>query len=164
MTRVMMAVDGSDLDEAVVDTARRLFGPDADYWAVNVQGYDSVSGTASPSAMFPTAYGMAYPVMLPSAYEIRPGPEGGPTPGQAAVQRARSIAASAAARAADVEAVGEVGNPAVVIRRTALEHDVDVVVLGVHHRGWFSKLLDPSVTDDLIEESPAPLLLVSNSS
>lgn len=164
MTRVMMAVDGSSLDEAVVDTAHRLFGADADYWAVNVQGYDTVSRTAATSAMFPTAYGMAYPVNAPHLYEIDPGSERSRTPGEMAVHRARSIAASAAARAGDVHPVGEVGDPAEVIRRTAHEHDVDVVVLGVHHRGWFSKLLDPSVADDLIEKPPAPLLLVANSS
>jgi len=160
----MMAVDGSALDDAVVDTAHRLFGTDADYWAVNVQGYDTVTGAPAQSAMFPTAYGMAYPVMLPHLYDIDPGPERGESPTETAVQRARSIAASAAARADDTEPVGDVGDPAEAIRAIARQHDVDVVVLGIHHRGWFSKLLDPSVTDDLIEESPAPLLLVSNPS
>lgn len=40
------------------------------------------------------------------------------------------------------------------------EHDADVIVVGSHERGWWSKLLSSSVTDDVLDASTIPALVV----
>src|SRR6056297_345545 len=147
MTRVMMAVDGSDLDWRVVDTARSLFGEQADYWAVNVQLAEFEGAGTRPATTFPVVYGAAYPVVTPNVYRVRATDET-PSPSGAARQEAEATAAEAVADVDDAVAVGEVGDPA------------DVIVVGLRDRNWLSKLIDPSVSDDLIGDTAVPLLLV----
>jgi len=159
MTRVMMAVDGSDLDERVVDTARSLFGEQADYWAVNVQLAEFEGAGTRPATTFPVVYGAAYPVVTPNVYRVR-ATDDTPSPSTAARQEAEATAAEAVADVDDAVAVGEVGDPADVIRRVSSIHRADVVVVGLRDRNWLSKLIDPSVSDDLIGDTAVPLLLV----
>jgi nucleotide-binding universal stress UspA family protein len=63
---------------------------------------------------------------------------------------------------AGVEAtpVGEVGDPAHAISRAAHEHAVDLIVVGHSHRSWLRSLVDPSVTDDLIDATSIPVMVV----
>jgi nucleotide-binding universal stress UspA family protein len=167
MTRVMVAIDGTDLDDILVDTALRLFGDEAEYWAINVKPEIPPDATRSqpvvagaPAAVL-GVYGTAYMFSVPDPYR----------PDDAAAQRDLDVTSRAAnvARTAFAEhgvgtahAIGAAGDdPAEVIVRQAEAHDVDVVVVGNHERGWLSRLVNPSVSEDVVEHVPAPVLVVS---
>jgi hypothetical protein len=68
MTRVVIAVDGSELDEHVARTAFALFGESCNYWVLNVQ--EAVDPTPRFAALHPVpvAFGGAYPYVSPDLY------------------------------------------------------------------------------------------------
>jgi nucleotide-binding universal stress UspA family protein len=170
MTRVMIAVDGSELDAPLARTAHRVFGADADYWAVNVQGGGANALGAVPTT-FPAMYGgslvgfgTAYPYLAPDPYQVR-----GTTADDdvravdAAGERAEATAGAAVGEAgiADAESIAEVGDPPEAILRAAHRHGIDVIVVGDHDRSWWSKLFAPAVSSELIDRAELPVLVVS---
>jgi nucleotide-binding universal stress UspA family protein len=150
MTRILLALDDTDAARTAAETAHALFGDDAEYLAVYV--------TADPEATSSMTWGSVYgypfgapPVLLDdmarSAIDV--------------VESARAEASRHAAEAGvDARAVGEVGDPAHAISRAAHAHDVDVIVVGHAHRSWLRSLFDPSVTDDLIDATDIPVMVV----
>lgn len=151
MTKILLALDDTDAARVAAETAHRLFGDAADYLAV----YVSADPQATSSMTWGSVYGYPFaapPVVLDdmarSATDV--------------VETARSEASRHAMDAGvDAQAVGEIGDPAHAISRAAHEHGVDVIVVGHGHRSWLRSLFDPSVTDDLIDATNIPVLVVS---
>ena len=161
MTRVMIAVDGSDLDARLAEAAHDLFGSAAEYWAVNVQNglVESVPGTLP---MMPGMYGGAF-VGYGVAHPFTPRPPDDLTAAPADRDgEARDVARATAASAGidDAAVVAETGDPPTAILRAAHRHDADVIVIGSRDRGWWSRLLEPSVSSDVVEASPVPVVVV----
>lgn len=157
----MVAVDGSDLDGEVAVAAHRLFGSNARYWAVNVQ-FSGAAATPVP-ALYGGAmvgYGTAYPFLAPEPYRVAD--DGADIGGGTEAERLEAAARAVADRAgiADAEVIAEFGDPPTAILRAAHDHDADVIVVGNHERGWWSKLLVSSVTDDLLDASTIPVLVI----
>ncbi len=150
MTRILIAVDGTELDGRLAAVALRVFGDDAEYLAVNVA--ESVSAAA---AAMPVPYGVVYPYAPHGA--IDPGPSD-----DERIERAEDLARRAAAGAGldDAEAIGDVGDPGEAIASAAARHGADVIVVGSHERGWFSRLVNPSVSSDVVSVSTVPVLVV----
>lgn len=148
MTRILIAVDGSDLDHDCVATARRLFG-DAEYLAVSV-----AHESAQRTAMVPVPYGFVYPYASVEPMRV----DDGSNP----VDRAESIARRAAEEAGldNAEVIGDVGDPAEVIVGAAARHGCDAIVVGSHDRGWLSRLVQPSVSSEVLSTSSIPVLVV----
>jgi nucleotide-binding universal stress UspA family protein len=164
MTRVMIAVDGSDLDSVLAAEAHRLFGDDAEYWAVNVHNPD-VAETAIATA--PPVFGgaaMAFGAAYPYVPTYPRADAGAATPdGEVGTESEGSDVAAAAAEQAglaDAKVVSEAGDPGEAILRAAERHRADVVVVGSRDRSWWSRLIDRSVSGDIVEESAIPVLLV----
>lgn len=151
INRVLIAVDGSELDTLCLDTARRLFGETAQYLAVNV------SETPAPRPVFvPVPYGYVYPYT-----EVGPYVAQGDTNAE---ERAESVARRAAEDAGldNAEPMGEVGDPGELIVRSAVRHGCDVIVVGSHERGWLSRLVSPSVSNEVMDASTIPVLVVKS--
>lgn len=150
MTKILLALDDTEAARTAAEAAHRLFGDDAEYLAVYV--------TADPEATSSMTWGSVYgypfaapPVLLDdmarSATEV--------------VETARAEASRQATEAGvEAQAVGEVGHPAHAISRAARDHDVDLIVVGHAHRSWLRSLFDPSVTDDLIDDTDIPVMVV----
>ena len=51
-------------------------------------------------------------------------------------------------------------DPSEAILHAAHEQGADVIVVGSHERGWFSRLLSGSVSQDLVRRSDIPVLVV----
>jgi nucleotide-binding universal stress UspA family protein len=166
MTRVMVAIDGTELDDVLVQAAHGLFGDDAEYWAINVQPeIPPVASQVQPAlvgapAVVPGAFGTPYLFHVPDPYR----PETTASIDADARSRAANVA-EAALVDHDVEsgvAIGASGDdPADVIVRQAEAHDVDVVVVGSHERGWLSRLITPSVSEHVLQNVPTPVLVVT---
>lgn len=169
MTRVLIAIDGSELDDRLAEAALRLFGPDAEYWAVNVQNsLDTTPVGAHPTvpSMYAGAfvgYGIAYPFTPPQPH--------GAVSVSAAVdddlaarQEESAHAAAVSAGIDDAAVIAETGDPPTAILDAADRHGADVIVVGSRDRSWWSKLIEPSVSGDVIESSPVPVLVISEAS
>jgi nucleotide-binding universal stress UspA family protein len=154
MTTVLLALDESPEAVAAARRAHDLFGSDATYLAVNV-------AEQQPGwTMAPLRWGMVY-----SYPPVGPHPLGDQVADPST--RARDDAIETARAAVDeagiaAAAVGEVGDPAAAILAAADEHRADVIVTGTTDKGWWRRLIDPSVSQELIRESPVPVLVVSS--
>jgi nucleotide-binding universal stress UspA family protein len=58
-------------------------------------------------------------------------------------------------------ALASSGDPVIQICRAAEDHDVDVIVVGTHHKTALRQLFDPSVSTGVVRESLRPVLVVS---
>ena len=160
----MIAVDGSDLDARVAEAAHDLFGEDAEYWAVNAHD----SSDRAPSGVVHAvpgmlggafvAYGAAYPFTLP---RLDDSAGGSARPDDAASSRRFAEAAADSAGIEDAAVLAESGDPPMVILSAARRHGADVIVVGSRDRSWWSKLVEPSVSSGVVEESPVPVLVIS---
>ena len=152
MTTILIAADDSEESIDAARVAHALFGDDAEYLVIHV-------GTAIPSSA--VAWGYAYPVTMPMVdyppVLTEPAP-GEPTLVEEAEDRADAVAHAASLEGA--EAVGDIGDTSEAILNAAREHGADVIVVGSHERGWFSRLLSGSVSQDVIRRSDIPVLVV----
>ncbi len=152
MTTILIAADDSEESVHAARIAHTLFGDDAEYLVIHV------GVTVTNDAM---AWGYAYPVTMPMVAYPPPLPElaaGEQTPVEEAEERASAIADEASI--GDAEVVGDVGDPSEAILHAAHEQGADVIVVGSHERGWFSRLLSGSVSQDLVRRSDIPVLVV----
>ncbi len=152
--RVLIAVeDSADESVSVVRTAHRLFGDDATYLVINVgsRPYDDMAWAFVSPVMSPMAW---YPPVVSKEQSVEMA--------DTATDEAEHEAADALAAASinDATALGEIGDPATAIMAAAHHHNVDVVVVGSHDRPWFSRLFNPSVSDQIVREGDLPVLVV----
>lgn len=167
MTRVLIAADDTDISVGAARTARSLFGDGADYLVVNVAETPALAW-GDDSMMWGYAYPMAIPVAgaaggPPLVVQPRAAAAEGDTPpppsaADVAEQEAENVAQ--AAGLAGATALGEVGEASSAILDAAERHHVDVIVVGSHERGWFSRLLTGSVSTSVAKRSPVPVLVV----
>jgi nucleotide-binding universal stress UspA family protein len=159
MIRVLVAVDETEESVRAAEVAHRLFGEEAEYVAVNV----AVMVT-DPSVLpwWGAGWGVSYPITYGSAWTYRSMDQSGISAAESEVEGATDEARSVADRSGltGAEAVGEVGDPADAVLRVAQERAVDVIVLGTHDRGWFDRLVHPSVTKGVVRRAEIPVLVV----
>jgi nucleotide-binding universal stress UspA family protein len=143
MTKVLVALDESPVSRRAAEVAGRLFaGPDTEFLAISV-------------AEVPTAWGDPFGGVyaLPQSFWNDMPPEG-LTP--------KDVAAEADASGLDrAEALVEVGAPVDRIVAAAEEHDVDVIVVGAHHKGFLRRVVDPSISEGVLHRAHRPVLVVA---
>ena len=143
MTKVLVALDESPVSRRAAQVAGRLFaGPDTEFLAISV-------------AEVPTAWGDPFGGVyaLPQSFWNDIPSEG---------LTARDVAAEAdASGLAHAEPLVEVGMPVERIVAAADEHDVDVIVVGAHDKGFLRRLVDPSVSEGVNHRAHRPVLVVS---
>lgn len=138
--------------------AHRLFGDTAEYVVVSVAATPIVMGGDAMQ------FGVGYSVMISPFGGAVPIPNVGGSDDESnpsALDVAQGIAQTAA-DAADLpnaEVLADVGDPARVILAEARRRRADVIVVGDHHRGWFSRLLDPSVAGAVVDEGEISVLI-----
>jgi nucleotide-binding universal stress UspA family protein len=152
MTRVLIAVDGSSSDRIIVNSTHQLFGDDAEYVLINVR--------RDPMMVAATTIGVGMTAMVP-AVDLRT-EYGDVDTLQSEADLATDTAKAAAADADldDVVAVGEIGLEPDAILHAADEYAVDVIAVGDHDRGWFSRLISPSVSGAITDRADVPVLMI----
>jgi len=157
MTRVLVAVDDSEGSVRAAETAHRLFGEDAEYLAVSVTNVVDVASIpwygAGWGAPYAAPYGAVWSYRTASGPDDPEALEGE----QIAEANARHVVQQTGL---DAEPVGEEGDPATAVLRAAEDRDVDVIVVGTQERGWFDRLLHPSVSMDIVKHAHVPVLIV----
>jgi nucleotide-binding universal stress UspA family protein len=155
MTIVLLGVDESEESLGAARQARRLFGADATYLAVYV------SETAPAWTAVPTAWGSVYPYPYAAPYPLVEDELADSQSDRPVREDARDTAEQLAGEAGvdAAAAVGEIGDPAEAILSAAERHNVDVIVVGATHKGWWRRLLEGSVSQDLVRRSNRPVLV-----
>jgi nucleotide-binding universal stress UspA family protein len=147
-----MALDGTDLDDVICSSVRRIF-PDAEFLALNVQDRPGMTAPYGSAGMVygyvPTSVGVVDPIPPVRADEETDRRRRG---------EARELAEAASPD--DVVPLGEIGDPTQMILTAAERHAVDVVAVGTHDRGWWASLVRPSVSEHVLDTSTVPVLLV----
>jgi nucleotide-binding universal stress UspA family protein len=148
MKRVLVAVDGSVESTDAARVAHELLGGRAEFLVITV-----ADSGATLTGMLPLA-----DASLAGAYVP-------PDIAQESINQAMRAAQEAATKAAAVAderatTLIELGDAGETICRVAEEHHVDLIVVGSHNRGWFSRLVTPSVRNHLVEHAPCPVLVV----
>lgn len=137
---IMIAVDDTEHSIGTINTARRLFGDDADY---------TIASIGEPST-----YLAAYDPGGLTVFDIE-------TLHVDETTRAATVATEAA-HAAGLESANiatDVGAPGPQLCALAERLAVDAIVVGYHDRGWLSRLLDPSTHTHLTRHAPCPVLI-----
>jgi hypothetical protein len=110
-------------------------------------------------------FGAAYPYLAPNPYEVQVTDVG--ADGDLGSHRAPPTSTGSTSDTADQEHLAddahltEVGDPPQAILRAAHANGADVIVVGDHDRSWWSKLIDPPVSGELIDRSEIPVLVLT---
>ncbi len=155
---MLVAVDDSENSVNAAETAHRLFGDTAEYLAVNVTNIVDLASIPWYGAGWGSPYAAPYGAVWSYRSDVTLDPDGVADGEKTAEAQAREVADESGLQGAEV--VGEEGDPADAVLRAAEEHHVDVIVVGTHHRGWFDRLVRPSVSKEIIKESKVPVLVV----
>jgi nucleotide-binding universal stress UspA family protein len=132
---VLVAVDGSSLDEQVMAETTRLFDTGTTDFAVV-----HVARGHSPARSDVTDRRIVDDASADLAGRIGDTPDG--------------VTIS----------IGEVGDPVTGIMAAADEHDASLIVLGTHGRGWLSRLFQHSVSGAVLEQASRPVIVMASSS
>ncbi len=129
---------------------RFFAGSDVEVRALNV--------ARTPLPLYPgVSYGMVSPYIWSGVFPT--GLHGSPEElAEEAVTRGERIIE--ASGIAEDTAFVELGEPVETILRVAEEQDVDLVVVGTTNKNWWDRLLQGSVSDDLVRKGPRPVLVV----
>jgi nucleotide-binding universal stress UspA family protein len=166
MTRVLVAAASADEGVRVAAASLELFGHDADYTVLNV----ATSGSGGMSwGDDELTWGASYPLVLPPMGGVAGGPPlvirrdaEFARPADTAFDVAHEVAAevATAAELPHARPLGDVGDPAEAILAAVRHSRSDVVVVGSHDRSWFSRLVNPSVTNAVVDGAGIPVLVV----
>lgn len=153
MTRVLIAVDGTSSDRLVVNQTHNVFGDDAEYVLINVR--------RDPMMIAATTIGVGMSAMVPAGdLRMAYGDDEDSLQSEADVATATARDAATEANLAGATAVGEIGLEPDAILHAADEFSVDVIAVGDHDRGFFSKLMSPSVSEAVTERAHVPVLVI----
>jgi nucleotide-binding universal stress UspA family protein len=148
--RILVALDDSEASQRAAQFVNEFFPHTA---------YEVIGLNVSPAPVSwipPVGYGEVY--AFPAA------PAGVATPEEVteAEVHAEEVATQTVAEAgleAD-ERYAAVGEVVGEICRAALDHEVDLIVVGSHDKGAFKRFLTGSVSTSLVHEAPRPVLVV----
>jgi nucleotide-binding universal stress UspA family protein len=142
--RILIALDASPVSIHAARVATRLFQgvPDVEFLAI------SVANVPVAWAGDPTGGAYALPESVWQELDDQARDETG------VVERAHEAGIT------QVEPVADMGDPVDRIVAAAEEHDVALVVVGAHDKGFLRKLVDPSVSHGVLRHTHRPVLVV----
>lgn len=152
MTRVLIAVDESLVSLRAAQEGARLFS-DAEFLMINVaRRAVPWVGDGGLGAGYPMEYGAAFPI------EVAELPAVG-----LHYDELGTLAVEAGLDSAELLTVEGI-DAAQAICAAAEEHEVDVIVVGAHDKGMLNRLLNPSVSNAVLDGTNRPVLVVNECS
>lgn len=148
--KILIAVDEDDASHDAVEFAAQFLDDQAEVLVVNVARstitpYGTIGGLSATYAGSP---------MLSADAELR-------AQEQADQEAERVVsAAERLIKGAKVEGRVEHGDVGPAICQVAADEDADMIVLGTHDRGVWSRLWFGSVSDHVVHNAPCPVLVV----
>jgi nucleotide-binding universal stress UspA family protein len=148
LRHVLIALDGSDFAEKALDVAQRVMGPEGKVTLVM-----AVQTPEPPLYIYPGAD--ALNAIVTDAEEIRS------EPGQAR-RYLEHVGKNLQLAGLQVDVVVGAGDPAPLIIDRAYKLGVEAIILTTHGRSGLSRLLFGSVTEEVLRDSPCPVIVVPN--
>lgn len=148
-TRLLVPLDGSDTSMAALPAAKAL----AHQFGASLLLLEMVPVRAANMALAAdVATGaMTDPNVIQTEVEVRE---------QAAESFVSAIAEELTAEGLDVSYSTGVGDEDDGIVQAARDQNIDLIVMASHRRGFLSRLISGSVTEDVIRQSSVPVLVV----
>lgn len=143
--KVLIAVDDDAESQAAIEFADRLVSTDDDVSVLHV-ARDVVPYIAGPFG--------GYLIVPPSQNDIDDQEQA-----EAIVERDAASISSA-----DAKEIVDYGNPAERICSTAIDLDIDLIIIGSHDRGAFGRFLHGSVSEDVVRDAPCSVLVARSQS
>ena len=144
--KILLAVDDNQPSYEAAMVVSEWFAEDSTVVALHVGSPIPTTAVAAPVASsglgHPT---VALPVLRPERARI--------------YLEAREVAERAAA-IANGDARIAAGDPATKIIEVAAEIGADLIVVGTGDRSWLSRVITPSVSDEVVNNAPCPVLVV----
>ncbi len=148
LKHVLVALDGSDFAEKALDVAQRVLGPEGKATLVM-----AVQSPEPPLYIYPGADALG--AIMSDAEEIRSEPE-------QARRYLDHVGKNLQLAGIQVDIVVGAGEPAALIIDRAYTLGVEAIVLTTHGRSGLSRLLFGSVTEEVLRDSPCPVIVVPN--
>ena len=144
--KILLAVDQDQTSYEAATVVSEWFSDDSTVVALHVGSPVPTTALAAPVA----TGGIGYPaVTLPVFRAER----------ERIYLEAREVAEQAASITnGDVRT--EAGDPAQKIIEVAEEIEADLIVIGTGDRSWLSRVITPSVSDEVVHNAPCPVLVV----
>ncbi|MEQ8840804.1 MAG: universal stress protein [Acidimicrobiales bacterium] len=144
--KILLAVDDDAASYEAALVVADWFDDETSVVALHVGSITLPASLTTPVVMG----GLGYPIVsLPALKEER----------REVFRQAREIAENAAA-VTDGSPRTEAGDPAEKIVDVAVEIDADLIVVGTGDRSWLSRVVSPSVSEEVIHHAPCPVLVV----
>jgi nucleotide-binding universal stress UspA family protein len=148
--RILVALDESDASAHAAEFVNDFFGGgDYEVLALNV------AGTPVPWVDAGIGYAGVYPYAYAGPYGL-----GASTEVIEEAERERAAEALEASGVSSDENLVEFGEPVTAICAAAVDHDVDLIVVGSHDKGFLKRILAGSVSEALVRKAPRPVLVV----
>lgn len=142
--RVLIAIDDSEVAVRAAAVAGRMFGRDrGQFFLLNV-GRLIPPHTAAPAAAW-----IAYPMSRADWDAIDTG---------MTLTELQSVATESGLP--DAVTLSDIGDPAERVLDAAEHLDADAVVVGSRQRGFLERLIDPSVSKEVVSKADRPVLVV----
>jgi nucleotide-binding universal stress UspA family protein len=149
--RILVALDETQASRTAAEFVNEFFGDlDVEVCALNV---------ARLPIMWYPGYGYPFGVVAPYQFEITQEVRESEGADREAVQhRAERVIAESGIEvdAADIE----FGDPVDAIQEAADERRVDMIVVGSSDKGWWQRLIDGSVSREMVRTADRPVLVV----
>ncbi|MGH9171642.1 MAG: universal stress protein [Acidimicrobiales bacterium] len=146
MSKVLVATTGTGFDDGAIARALRLLGPDHQFLFLCVY-HDAVPALA----MAPGGITGPIPLDQPTLDQMQV---------DAKQQAEQAVRGSAAVFGGEAEVRVEQGNPGDTICAVAAAEEVDLIVVGSHHIGALTRILGRSVSEDVAQHAPCPVLVI----
>jgi nucleotide-binding universal stress UspA family protein len=148
--RILVALDESPASAHAAEFVNEFFDRDRyEILALNV------AGTPVPWVDAGIGYAGVYPYAYTGPYGL-----GTDTDVITEVEVERGEEALEASGVVSDEKLVEFGEPVSAISAVAVEHNVDLIVVGSHEKGFFKRILVGSVSEGLVRRAPRPVLVV----
>lgn len=141
---VLIAVDDDAESQAALEFADRLVGPDDEVSVLHV------ANEITPYIAGPFGGYVMVPASQIAMDEID-------EQADAVVERDAASISSA-----DAKELVDYGDPAERICATAIEHNIELIIIGSHERGAFGRFLHGSVSEDVMRNAPCSVLVVKS--
>jgi nucleotide-binding universal stress UspA family protein len=155
MRHVLLAVDETEASERAAKFVQEFFaGTDTAITAVNVARAPIEWGAPPP-------YGWVAPVPYGGRWPWTYRGDDAETVNEIAAQEedhAKAVARAQAPPDADIDVA--FGDPAEAIIQAADDEGADIIVVGSNHKSFLQRLIEPSVSERLVKETPRPVLVV----
>ena len=146
MSKVLVATAGSEQDEIAIERAVRLLGDDHQFLLLGVY-----SPVVPAVTMFPAGLAGTVPLSQRTWDDLQ---------ADARLEAERAVRHCAGLVNGMITVQVEEGDVGETICAVAASEEVDLIVVGSHHVGVLTRLFGRSISENVVQHAPCPVLVI----